>query len=375
MKPWTFATCASAGAQHVKPVSVALEGQRLQTVLKQKKLQIFNPFWKTVGWNRTFCIILLSCSSCPKHFPSCAVGVALPQGAFDSWQWLSSEARMGTLPKQQPESQIEIERSWSNWSNWPWVESGITRGFKGNALCFLIFLRWEKPQRSPKDREFLERSLRSLRSRLCRLRVRWLRRLRAVRVPPLGRAPGRGGPAGRSAASGLAPEVQTCQAEGRRERQRKSWVEKEISKKETNGGKTIEEWKVKERWRGKDMERQTKRKFWHKQTCHERLTGPMAAGEVEDRCESNVARSPPGESHVLLRRQAEQTKSWPECMDYMWMIWVSDKIIQNCCSTHLVLLRLGLAEGCAKLHNLPLFCTNRLKVCERRIFTTERGRP
>jgi len=59
-------------------------------------------------------------------------------------------------------------------------------------------------------------------------------------------------PAGRSAASGLAPEVQTCQAEGRKrktERQRK--IRKEMSKKETNGGKTIEEWESERKMEGK----------------------------------------------------------------------------------------------------------------------------
>ena len=64
------------------------------------------------------------------------------------------------------------------------------------------------------------------------------------------------------------------------------------------------------------------------------------------------------------------------CLFYpidMYMIWVTHKIVAIIyCNTNLVLLRLGLAKGCAKpsLRDdpipIPLFCMSRLKVCERR---------
>ena len=66
----------------------------------------------------------------------------------------------------------------------------------------------------------------------------------------------------------------------------------------------------------------------------------------------------------------------PWCLFYpidMYMIWVTHKIVAIIyCNTNLVLLRLGLAKGCAKpsLRDdpipIPLFCMSRLKVCERR---------
>ena len=127
MKPWTFATCASAGAQHVKPVSVALEGQRLQTVLKQKNCRSsthseklldetvhFAPFCCPVQVVPSISQAVLLGSLCSK------VPLTVGNGSVRKLEW-------ERLPKQQPESQnrnrkkliqliqLALSRIWDHW--------------------------------------------------------------------------------------------------------------------------------------------------------------------------------------------------------------------------------------------------------------------
>lgn len=248
MKPWTFATCASAGAQHVKPVSVALEGQRLQTVLKQKNCRSSTHSEKLLDETVHFASFCCPVQVVPSISQAVLLGslcskvpLTVGNGSVPKLEW-------ERLPKQQPESQnrnrkklIQLIQLIQLALSRIWDHSGL------QGQCFVLpnlpKVR-EAPRDRRKDREFLERSLRSLRS----LRSSTLSTpssMTSATSATSGCPSSASRPSSWTRWTPLAaplllvslPKCRRAKLKAGRERQRK--IRNEMSKKETNGGKTI----------------------------------------------------------------------------------------------------------------------------------------
>lgn len=165
MKPWTFATCASAGAQHVKPVSVALEGQRLQTVLKQKNCRSSTHSEKLLDETVHFASFCCPVQVVPSISQAVLLGSLCPKVPLTVGNGSVPKLEWERLPKQQPESQNRNRKKLIQL-----IQLALSRIWDHSGLqgqCFVLpnlpKVR-EAPRDRRKDREFLERSLRSLRS-------------------------------------------------------------------------------------------------------------------------------------------------------------------------------------------------------------------
>ena len=245
MKPWTFATCASAGAQHVKPVSVALEGQRLQTVLKQKNCRSSTHSEKLLDETVHFASFCCPVQVVPSISQAVLLGslcskvpLTVGNGSVPKLEW-------ERLPKQQPESQnrnrkklIQLIQLIQLALSRIWDHSGL------QGQCFVLpnlpKVR-EAPRDRRKDREFLERSLRSLRSSTLSTPSSMTSATSATSgCPSSASRPSswtRWTPLAAPLLLVSVPKCRRAKLKAGRERQRK--IRNEMSKKETNGGKTI----------------------------------------------------------------------------------------------------------------------------------------